>query len=94
MNGSRRGDQTPQMRLAELQLENSRLRQLVTDLLLKKIELEETLQGGHRNAVLTGIRASQIDFLKEDPGQRSGRLREAGHDQVNESLADSQLRLI
>jgi putative transposase len=45
MNGSRRGDQTPQIRIAELQLENSRLRQLVTDLLLK-----ETLQGGHRNA--------------------------------------------
>jgi hypothetical protein len=46
MDRSRRGEETPQIRIAELQLENSRLRQLVTDLLLKKIELEETLQGG------------------------------------------------
>jgi hypothetical protein len=41
VNGSSRDDQTPQTRIAELQLENSRLRQLVTDLLLEKIGLEE-----------------------------------------------------
>jgi putative transposase len=34
-NGSSQIDQTPQTRLAELQLENSRLRRLVTDLLLR-----------------------------------------------------------
>ena len=39
-NGARgRGD-----RIAELQLENSRLRRLVTDLLLEKIKLEEAAQ--------------------------------------------------
>jgi putative transposase len=32
-------------RIAELQLENSRLRKLVTDLLLEKVRLEETLGG-------------------------------------------------
>jgi transposase len=31
-------------RIAELQLENSRLRRLVTDLLLEKVKLEETAQ--------------------------------------------------
>jgi putative transposase len=31
-------------RIAQLQLENSRLRQLVTDLLLEQIKLEETVQ--------------------------------------------------
>jgi hypothetical protein len=31
-------------RIAELQLENSRLRRLVTDILLEKIKLEETAQ--------------------------------------------------
>jgi hypothetical protein len=44
VNGSSRGDQTPQTRIAELELENSRLRRLVTNLLLEKIELEEALQ--------------------------------------------------
>src|SRR5262249_12394414 len=38
--GNRRGN-----RIAELQLENSRLRRLVTDLLLEKIRLEEAAQG-------------------------------------------------
>jgi putative transposase len=33
-------------RIAELQLENSRLRRLVTDLLLEKIKLEEASQAG------------------------------------------------
>jgi putative transposase len=33
-------------RIAELQLENSRLRQLVTDLLLEKMKLEEAFQVG------------------------------------------------
>jgi putative transposase len=46
VNGSSRDDQTPQTRIAELQLENSRLRQLLTDLLLEKIKLEETIQIG------------------------------------------------
>jgi hypothetical protein len=32
-------------RIAELQLENSRLRRLVTDLLLEKMNLQETLEG-------------------------------------------------
>jgi putative transposase len=35
--GSRRTDQTPEARIAELRLENSRLRRLVTDLLLEKL---------------------------------------------------------
>ena len=39
-NGSSRMDQ-PQTRIAELQLENSRLRRLVTDLLLEKMSIEE-----------------------------------------------------
>jgi len=39
-------DQAPQDRIAELQLENSRLRRLVTDLLLEKVKLEEAFQGG------------------------------------------------
>jgi putative transposase len=33
-------------RISELQLENSRLRRLVTDLLLEKVKLEEDLRGG------------------------------------------------
>ena len=49
-NGLSRSDQSPQTRIAELQLENSRLRQLVTDLLLEKIELEETLQVARRGS--------------------------------------------
>jgi putative transposase len=40
-NGSGQSDQGPQTRIAELQLENSRLRRLVTDLLLEKMKLEE-----------------------------------------------------
>jgi putative transposase len=44
-NGSSQSDQAPQTRIAELQLENSRLRRLVTDLLLEKIKLEEALAG-------------------------------------------------
>jgi putative transposase len=40
-SGASRSDQTRQTRIAELQLENSRLRRLVTDLLLEKIALEE-----------------------------------------------------
>jgi putative transposase len=38
------GQIQPQTRIAELQLENSRLRRLVTDLLLEKIKSEEALQ--------------------------------------------------
>ena len=36
----------PASRIAELQLENSRLRRLVTDLLLEKMKLEEAFQAG------------------------------------------------
>jgi hypothetical protein len=36
--------------LAELQLENSRLRRLVTDLLLEKIRLEEAAKGQKSSA--------------------------------------------
>ena len=38
-------DRTRGGRIAEVQLENSRLRRLVTDLLLEKIRLEEAAQG-------------------------------------------------
>jgi putative transposase len=39
-------DQPPHGHIAELQLENSRLRRLVTDLLLEKMKLEEAFQAG------------------------------------------------
>jgi hypothetical protein len=42
-------DQTPQTRIAELKLENSRLRRLVTDLLLEKMKFEELSQVGERS---------------------------------------------
>jgi hypothetical protein len=46
-NGPGQLDQTPHAsRIAELQLENSRLRRLVTDLLLEKVKLEEAFQPG------------------------------------------------
>ena len=48
-NGSSRIDETPQTRIAELQLENSRLRRLVTDLLLEQMKLEEPSQVGERS---------------------------------------------
>src|SRR5215469_2354714 len=48
-NGSSQIDQTPQTRIAELQLENSRLRRLVTDLLLEQMKLEEASQVGERS---------------------------------------------
>jgi hypothetical protein len=43
MRPANRPDRTPGEgdRIAELQLENSRLRRLVTDLLLEKLKLEE-----------------------------------------------------
>jgi transposase len=41
---AREPDRTRDGRIAELQLENSRLRRLVTDLLLEKIKLEEAAQ--------------------------------------------------
>ena len=44
LNGSSRTDQAPEARIGELQLENSRLRRLVTDLLLEKMRLEEEIQ--------------------------------------------------
>ena len=46
-NGPGQLDQMPNVsRIAELQLENSRLRRLVTDLLLEKLKLEEAFQAG------------------------------------------------
>lgn len=45
-------EQTSQVR--ELQLENSRLRRLVTDLLLEKVELEEGLHGSAANRRTVG----------------------------------------
>ncbi|HKA66157.1 MAG TPA: transposase [Methyloceanibacter sp.] len=45
-NGARGRDD----RIAELQLENSRLRRLVTDLLLEKIRLEEAAKGQKSSA--------------------------------------------
>jgi putative transposase len=53
VNGSSRDDQTAQTRIAELQLENSRLRQLVTDLLLEKLELEEGARIGQTSTKRT-----------------------------------------
>jgi putative transposase len=46
VNDSKQFDQGPRARIAELQLENSRLRRLVTDLLLEKMKLEETEASG------------------------------------------------
>jgi transposase-like protein len=46
-------------RIAELQLENSRLRRLVTDLLLEKIKLEETAQRTKSFGVTGRRRASR-----------------------------------
>jgi transposase-like protein len=61
-NGSSRIDQTPQVqtRIAEIQLENSRLRQLVTDLLLEKMKIEEASKVYERSPKLglTRLRAS------------------------------------
>ena len=61
-NGSSGIDQTPQTqtRIAELQLENSRLRRLVTDLLLEKARIEEASQDERSTRVgpLMRLRAS------------------------------------
>ena len=47
LNEAGQFDQAPHAsRIAELQLENSRLRRLVTDLLLEKMKLEEAFQAG------------------------------------------------
>lgn len=45
-------EQTSQIR--ELQLENSRLRRLVTDLLLEKVQLEEEIHGSAGNRKMVG----------------------------------------
>jgi putative transposase len=50
-NGSGRTDQAPDKRIAELHLENERLRRLVTDLLLEKIKLEEAWRDGRSTRV-------------------------------------------
>ena len=54
-------DRTPAggNRIAELQLENSRLRRLVTDLLLEKIKLEEAVQRTKAFGVTGRRRASR-----------------------------------
>ena len=59
-NGASRSDQTQQTRIAELQLENERLRRLVTDLLLEKMRIEEAWQDGRSTRVgpLMRLRAS------------------------------------
>jgi putative transposase len=43
-------DPAPHARIAELQLENSRLRRLVTDFLLEKLKREEALQASCQRA--------------------------------------------
>jgi putative transposase len=50
LNGSSRADHGSRTRVAELQLENSRLRRLVIDLLLEKMKLEENLASGTQTA--------------------------------------------
>jgi putative transposase len=51
LNRSRSLDQAPDAhRIAELQLENSRLRRLVTDLLLERVKLEENFEVTNRNS--------------------------------------------
>ena len=52
LRGSEAAPGTPQTRIAELQLENSRLRRVVTDLLLKQMKLEEASQVGERSMSL------------------------------------------
>ena len=42
------GDREEIGQIRELKIENSRLRRLVADLLLEKVELEESLRGGSR----------------------------------------------
>jgi putative transposase len=53
------GTRSADNRIAELQLENSRLRRLVTDLLLGKIKLEETAQSKTIRRVKRPRRASR-----------------------------------
>jgi hypothetical protein len=50
----------PQIQIAELQLENSRLRRLVTDLLFENVRIEEASQDERSTAVgpLMRLRAS------------------------------------
>ena len=55
-NGPNQFDQTPHARITELQLENSRLRRLVTDLLLEKMKLEEAFQAGRPATRRAGFR--------------------------------------
>src|SRR5262249_3511654 len=78
-NGSSQIDQTPQTRIAELQLENSRLRRLVTDLLLGQMKLEEASQVGERSmgwpSRWASARAATNPLLSElgDPRVRAPR---------------------
>lgn len=48
------GDLEQMSQIRDLQLENSRLRRLVTDLLLEKVKLEEGLHGSAANRRLVG----------------------------------------
>ena len=57
LRGSEAAPGTPQTRIAELQLENSRLRRLVTDLLLENMKLEEAPQVGERSMSWASRRA-------------------------------------
>jgi putative transposase len=47
-------------RISELQLENSRLRRLVTDLLLEKMNLEESIRGGSSPADRTKVNRQSL----------------------------------
>jgi transposase-like protein len=50
-NGTNSLDQAPDARrIAELELENSRLRRLVTDVLLEKVKIEENFEATSRNS--------------------------------------------
>ena len=54
VSGSLNEQELRQQRMAELQLENSRLRRLVTDLLLEKIKLEESVSTAASKGLLSG----------------------------------------
>src|SRR5262249_55806471 len=96
-NGSSQIDQTPQTRIAEaLQLENSRLRRLVTDLLLEQMKLEEASQVGERSmrwaSRCTFARASTDPLLSQwvTPDRPTARTsRRAGCDGKTSTLLSS-----
>lgn len=74
------GQATHDGRIAELQLENSRLRRLVTDLLLEKMKLEETFQVGTRREgerLADGRRVRRRSHETKTAGQHPSNHREA-----------------